>query len=1237
MCAASAYTHASFSRGRTGTVLNRIYIVVGLFAIVVLAGAFLAPRFIQWGDYRDRMEVLATSVLGAEVSIRGDISFSLLPSPRLAFSDVIVGDAEAPAATVGAVEAEFVLMDFLRDIYNVTALTLESPVVHLTVDENGLFGSGVDLSGAGNGVALEHARISNGSIRLEDLRSAETFVAQRIDGDLRLSSFVGPFQFQGRADYDDTRYEVRFNSGAADDQGNARVSSFVREALGAFSVTLEGVLAASAAPRFEGSLAYRQAPPEAERADEIRGDLVLESAVTVSTDRVVLSGYTLQPDENRAGMRLTGAASVQLGLRRSFDAVVSGGVFSLPPRDATEVASELPYEFVRMLTELPAPPIPPMPGRLGVDLAEVGLRGFALRELRVDAISDGTDWTIEQAVGRLPGETEMRFSGVVSNDSGVVGLQGDVSIVAARLEALSQVWKRPSEDSPLFNTPGSLEGRLMLAGDAFGLSHGRLNVDGKSHELELRIGFGAEPRLDTVLKLASLDDRETAALLALFPDAVNDANFTISFPDGSFSITAEQADVMGLMATDLVAEAQWSPEAVRFSRLSASDWGGLMLSAALRVSGSLGEPYVTGSGQVGVTAGDAPGLMALYEMAGVPFGWQEGLAGTWPADLQFLIAEAEQGVEGAGQVLTLSGDLAAAAIDLRAEMSDGLSGLSTGELRLVASLEAENGEATLARLGLADIPLFAGDDVLVASLFFEGSGPDGFDGRMALSQGGQTVSYFGALRVAQNGEISGDGTLDVLLDDASGLASLVGARGASLPEVEASAALSFEGVRRLTLDNIAGASGDAGFGGYLEMQRLGQLPNYSGQINTDSLELGGLAAALFGRDALIGNRAAIWPEGPLAANAAPRPARGEIAVSTGSLTHGGLGFLGETSFNFVWSPESVSISRLVGAIGGGTLRLSIEQCCAGSLSARTVSGQVTLDGAALDSIVPEAIGWGLSGDLFAGLQFEGTGESLGETVRSLTGEGNFAFSDFVAQGLAPSVFPAIAGLENVLDMEADTLETLIGIALSQGDFTADDARGAFTIAGGTVRVANLIIEGAGGRLAGSLNLVLDTLGLDGNYVLTPRDYVDPDGLVEPDTARIIAQVTGTLLAPVVRVDLSEMVAAIQVRANELEVERLETLRLEDEARQRAAAQERNRLIEEQRRRAAEEAARQAAEEEAQRLEEEQLLQEQGSEEIVPEAGEEEPINGPLNLGFQPGVNQPIGDGVNQPIQLIPGQ
>ena len=64
------------------------------------------------------------------------------------------------------------------------------------------------------------------------------------------------------------------------------------------------------------------------------------------------------------------------------------------------------------------------------------------------------------------------------------------------------------------------------------------------------------------------------------------------------------------------------------------------------------------------------------------------------------------------------------------------------------------------------------------------------------------------------------------------------------------------------------------------------------------------------------------------------------------------------------------------------------------------------------------------------------------------------------------------------------------------------------------------------------------------------------------------------------------------------------------------------------RQAAEEAARRAAEEEARRLEEEQrLLEENVAPEPAPSA--------PLDLGFQPGVNQPFGSGVNQPIQLLP--
>ena len=183
------------------------------------------------------------------------------------------------------------------------------------------------------------------------------------------------------------------------------------------------------------------------------------------------------------------------------------------------------------------------------------------------------------------------------------------------------------------------------------------------------------------------------------------------------------------------------------------------------------------------------------------------------------------------------------------------------------------------------------------------------------------------------------------------------------------------------------------------------------------------------------------------------------------------------------------------------------------------------------------------------------------------------------------------------------------------------------------RLANFIVEGDGARMAGDLNTTLRTLGLDGSFVLTPRGFVDETGLVGEDTSRIITQVTGTAIDPEVTLDLEEMVAAIQVRANELEVERLEILRAEDAERQRAAAEERNRLIEEQRRRAAEEAARLAAEEaarlaaeeEARRLEEEQQQQQETTE--PPPT-----LEGPLDLGLPPPqVNQPTGAGVNRPL------
>ncbi|WP_367178594.1 AsmA-like C-terminal region-containing protein [Devosia sp.] len=282
---------------------------------------------------------------------------------------------------------------------------------------------------------------------------------------------------------------------------------------------------------------------------------------------------------------------------------------------------------------------------------------------------------------------------------------------------------------------------------------------------------------------------------------------------------------------------------------------------------------------------------------------------------------------------------------------------------------------------------------------------------------------------------------------------------------------------------------------------------------------------------------------------------------------------------------------------------------------------MSLDNVQVSALVTAEAAAGLSARLTGSGSFEGTGASLAEVISSLAGEGNFSLADLSLDRLNPGVYPALAGLQDVLNIDAEALDILIDQSLGQGPFTASKANGAFAIAGGTLRLANLIIEGSGARLAGGIDFALSSLGLNGSFVLTPFSYVDPSGLIENDAARIVARLSGTFLAPVVELDTTELIAAIQVRANELEVDRLEALRIEDEERQRAAAAERNRLIEEQRRKAAEEAAARAAAEEAAR---QALEQQQGTGTTppveTPETQAPTTPTVPLNLGFQPGVN-----------------
>ncbi|MFK4809594.1 AsmA family protein [Devosia sp. ZW T5_3] len=1204
--------------------LNRIYIIVGLLAIFVLAGAFIAPRFIQWGDYRERMEELAGGVLGAKVIIRGDIEFSLLPQPRLNFTDVLVGSADEPAATVGAVEAEFSLMDFLRDHYNVTRLVLREPVVDFTIDESGLFGSGFAPNGTGTGVGLAQASIIDATVRLMDRRAGKTYEASDVDGELKLSGLAGPLQFQGSGSYGGGRYTARFNSAPLASDGSSRVTAAVRPESDAFSFAVEGLLTAGMAPKFDGAMTYRQKPATAQNADEIHGDLVLESRITASTDRVVLTGYTLRPDENRAGTRLTGAASIQLGTRQSFDAVISGGVFTLPPRDAKEDANTQPYEAVRLLAELPAPIIPPIPGRVGVDLAEIGLRGFALRNVRVDASTNGRTWQIEQFIAGLPGETELRASGTLSDENGSPAFRGQASLDSTRLDGLAALWRKPLESNPLFNQPGRLGGRIMLGGDAFGLTDGRLTLDGHTHAVELRLGFGGEKRLDVVGHFDDLGASGSTLVGALLPDIGASPTFGISFPTGSFALSGKSALLFGLDGSGLVAEGMWTAGGIEFTRLAADDLGGVGFDAAGQFTGTLAAPQLVGKGNIKVSAGDAPALLALYDGLKTPTDWRNFLALSLPGDIAFdLGAPAGEN----GQTLTLDGTLGAANLDARLQLGGGLAAVFTAPLRVTATLESTDTAGLTRQIGLGEADLFAGQGSMLVAIGLEGTPANSLNGSITTSLGSESVGFAGNLVFGANAELQGTGQLNVDLADAGGLAEIAGGRDLSLPMAKGTADLHFEGERLARLTNVQGTSGATGFTGELSLSRTNNAAAVAGNFAIDEISIEGLSTAVFGPAALVPGDS-VWPEGPIASGDAPRQTRGSVSITAPVVSAGGVARMNDASFELSWDETRLRLARFEAGLGGGKATLDLSVCCAGALLDKTVSGRLTLAGVPVNAIASPTMAAMVGGTVEGGVRFEGTGASLASVFGAMTGEGNFTLTDLAVNQLDPRVFNAASGLDDALNMDPDAMASVIGVALQQGPFTAGQATGAFTMAGGVARLANFIVEGQGGRLAGNINVQLATLGLEGGFALTPLGLDDANGLISADTARIGTQLSGTVLAPVSTLDLDTLIAAIQVRANELEVERLEVLRAEDAERQRAAAEERNRLIEEQRQRAAAEAARQAEEEaarqaaeEARRLELEQLQQQ-----TQPQPAPSPPqVQNPLDLGLPtaPPVNRPL--------------
>lgn len=1196
--------------------LNRLFILVGSIAILALAAAFVVPAFVDWTYLRDRMQSLASETLGAPVTISGDIDVAFLPEPRVQFAGVAVGTPERPVMTVVGVEARFSLADLFRDHYRLTRLVLTQPAIELRLDADGQLDTAVTLGETvtASVVSVPSAQIVDGAFRLVDARTGGTQEATAISGELRLETVRGPFGFQGQGLVGGTGYTLRVATSAVSDEGPTSVSLFTQPDSLAFSLSAEGALSFEGQPAFEGKATYRQRPAAAADGtppDIGRGDLVVEGSLAVTSERIVLANYAAVLDENRAASRLTGAFDVTLGASPSFNLVVEGSTLALPPRDMTADSGVSPYELVRLLNEIGLPPVPLIPGTVGLALNEADLRAVVLRNVKVDAAALDGAWQIKTFSALLPGNTTLELSGTLGQRAGRPSFAGDMSLASTRLDALAQLWRRPAANDPLTGLRGEYAAQVALVGETLSLSRGSLTLDGSEHALAAEIGFGSTSRhLNVRAQFAVLTPRQSAALAALLPDAAHGGAFALTFPKGNFDIRLPSATVFDLQATNLSAAGSWEGGVIAVDDLSADDLGGASLQAKLTAFGSLERPEVSGAAELTVLSARAPALAAVFDLVQAPATVRDYLGNWLPARLNLQL-DAPSGA--GGQEVAVTGRAGAAEVRLDARVASGFLRALSGPLSLNLDLMAEDAVAMSRQLGFGENTLTPDELPMHAVAIVEGTPSNSLETTLLVEGGQDSLAFSGNVVVFNPNRMTGSGTLKASLSDLSALTGALGAGGIDVPRVSGSAHLDFVGTSQVTIDQISATSGGQQFSGSLALLEAAGQRTVSGSLQISRFAPSDLLAVLGGRQALLSLTDGVWPDGPLATGEAPRSTTGRVSIAAPAMVVGEREIVTDVGFELDWDATTTRIRRLNGAVGGGTVSLDVAICCAGPITAKQVTGRLALSDVAIDAVAPQAVAAGLDGTFDASAQFDGTGADLGELLQGMTGQGSYAVRGLRIAGLAPDAFARAAALEDVLESDGLVLVATLVDQLDDGEFAAADVQGSFTIAGGVLRSPNLPIAGEGLRLFGSLSVALPTLVLNGGFAMTPT--VPPVGdLLSVAMAQINANLSGTLLEPIRTFDAAGMVEAMQARALEAEVERLEQLRAEDEARQREAAAERARIAAEQaareaeaaaEREAAEAAARQQAEEEAARRRAEQQRQQEQQTDIV----------GPLDLGL----------------------
>ncbi len=207
--------------------MKRTLFVIGSVVAVLLIIIGVAPFLVPSSVYKTQIEKAATSALGRNVSVAGDVSVSIFPVISASVEDVTVdnpeGFEEPHMIDAGALRGSVRILPLFSRRVEVSKLSFEDANVRLTRLEDGrtnwMLGAGEDPSRSEDpdtsnnafSASIDEAGLRNASLTYEDLQTGARYEVKQLDFETAFTAPNRPLSAKASGMFQDQAFSASLN------------------------------------------------------------------------------------------------------------------------------------------------------------------------------------------------------------------------------------------------------------------------------------------------------------------------------------------------------------------------------------------------------------------------------------------------------------------------------------------------------------------------------------------------------------------------------------------------------------------------------------------------------------------------------------------------------------------------------------------------------------------------------------------------------------------------------------------------------------------------------------------------------------------------------------------------------------------------------------------------------------------------------------------------------------------